>query len=189
MQSGKITYYTKPPELPKPTETKLVAEFGKAFDIDELIKEEEQQLFNSIKDTQIVVDGIETEATSPIKVNFDELADTSAMSEDEKKNEEEKKPVEFKSDVVLNAKVNKKNKKASDTAADDDEMSGSQKRKLSRAGLEYEDEEEIYKSENIPRTKKAQKLEKKKQQKNEKRSGKFILNIVICNWILYMPNH
>jgi hypothetical protein len=70
--SGKLSYYSQPPELEKPTDTKIVTEFAPAFNIDDLLKEE-TELFESMDDTKLIVDGIEIESSKSIMTNFEEL--------------------------------------------------------------------------------------------------------------------
>ena len=70
--SGKLSYYSQPPELEKLTNTKIVTEFAPAFNIDDLLKEE-TELFESMDDTKLIVDGIEIESSKSIMTNFEEL--------------------------------------------------------------------------------------------------------------------
>ena len=71
-QSGKLSYYSQPPELDKATNTKIITEFSPAFNIDDLLKEE-TELFDSIDDTKLIVDGIEIESSQATMTCFEEL--------------------------------------------------------------------------------------------------------------------
>lgn len=87
------------------------------------------------------------------------------------------KKVKFETDLSLNKKVEKKVQKLSE------ESNGKKSilKRKSRNGEESEDEnnnddeddteEEIYKTEDIPRTKKMQKIEIKKRQKKARKTG------------------
>ena len=83
------------------------------------------------------------------------------------------KTVTFKSDVVLNPKQSKKLKAAEQQTALKEKQT-TDRSSLKKKALEENDaEQEIYKREDIPRTKKLHKLELKKMFKKEKRTGKF----------------
>ena len=144
---------------------------SKSFDIDALLNDE-HAMFDSIDDTKIIVDGLEASSTEPTKVNFDALeveteSSDEEIEEDEDEGEEEKNGG-FKSDVTLNPKVNKK------IQNEIKQLSASKKRKAN----DTEDENEIYEAENIPRTKKMQKLNAKKKIKKEKRNGNYSLKFL-----------
>ena len=179
--SGKLTYYTTPPKNDKIIDTQIVTELAPAFDIDALLKQEEEDLFKSMDDTRIIVDGVEVEAQEPIKVNFEELEKSDEEieedidetqyelniddSDSEMSDDKEDKNAKFKSDVVLNPKLSKKLQLAEHKSA------------LKRKAINMEDENEIYESENIPRTKKMHKLEAKKKLKRAKKNEKLFSNL------------
>ena len=146
-------------------------------------------------DTKLLVDGVEIPSNEPTKVNFEELEKMGDAKEDEDDEDDDEdedesidedddeddddEPIEddtkekaFKSDVILDRKVNKK---IMAQAAKDFAAKGRQRMDrsiLKKKALEDSDNENaIYKSENIPRTKKLSKLEKKKSAKKEKRNS------------------
>ena len=67
--------------MEKPRDTKIITQFSQEFNIDDLFKDE-SELFNSIDDTKIVVDGIEIKSSKPTITSFESL---------EKEEEEEEK--------------------------------------------------------------------------------------------------
>ena len=69
---GKLTFYTQPPAHEKPIETKIITEFSKGFDIESLLKEE-NEIIESMDDTKLIVDGVEMTSNEPVRVNFEEL--------------------------------------------------------------------------------------------------------------------
>lgn len=79
--------------------------------------------------------------------------------------------------MVLNKKVQKKNKKALKEEKDGMDASNGFKRKAAQEDDDDDDEEdddvekEVYSTEDIPRTRKMNKLEAKKKQKKFKRNG------------------
>lgn len=171
--SGRLTYYTQPPVTQKPTETKIVTELAPVFDIDALLKEEESMM-EGIDDTKVVVEAMEIKANEPVKVNFETL-ETEEREDSENENEDDvqKRMVEnakFKTDVILNPKVNKKIK--AQMLPDEDAVEKTKNQKLKRKSTEMSDSEDaIYETEDIPRTKKMQKLEMKKKLKKQKKNG------------------
>ncbi len=186
-----MTYYTQPPEASKPTDTQIVTQLGKAFDIDDLFKDE-TKMFDEIDDTKIVVDGFETKPASPTKINpIYNLITKQKVEEDEELEDEEsvneKKLIKNGKKLVTKPKVNKKsvqndNEEEEDDQEDEEESDDDTKRnkndrqttdksKLKRKSCEVENDDEIYESENIPRTKKMFKMELKKKAKKEKRNG------------------
>jgi hypothetical protein len=186
-----LTYYTQPPEASKPTDTQIVTQLGKAFDIDDLFKEE-TKMFDEIDDTKIVVDGIETKPASPTKINpIYNLITNKKVEDDEdidgKEELEEKKSIKNGKKIALKPRFNKKNIQNDNDDEEDDDQEDDEseedtrrnkndrqtadKSKLKRKSCEIENDEEIYESENIPRTKKIFKMELKKKAKKEKRNG------------------
>jgi nuclear GTP-binding protein len=176
--SGKLSYYSQPPELKKATDTKVITEFSPAFNIDDLLKEE-TELFNSIDDTKVLVDGIEIESSKSTLTSFDEL---------ESVIETDKKESIFKSDLALNPKVVKKNQKADQIEKMDEDRDllslklEAIKRKSSKAatkksGKDSDNENDFYESENIPRSKKMHKMEIKKKVKKERKNEKLFSNL------------
>lgn len=87
--TGRLTYYTQPPEMEKPTGTKIITEFSQSFDIEALLKEDEQNMFESLDDTKIIVDGVEVKSNEPTKVNFDALEEKIDADQDSDIDEEE----------------------------------------------------------------------------------------------------
>jgi hypothetical protein len=147
------------------------------------------------------VTGIQMESNEPTKVNFEgldsdeeggdseesdeevyELNDDEMEADDDVDGAEDKGDVVFKSDVVLNPKKARKNKERAE-AEDFTGMSGRRQTndRMSMRKKILDDrnnvEKEVYSSENIPRTKKLQKLEVKKQLRKMKKNGK--LNCVL----------
>ncbi|CAF0722774.1 unnamed protein product [Brachionus calyciflorus] len=176
--SGRLTYYTQPPEVEKPVETKIITQFSPAFDIDALLKEEESMI-DSIEDTKLVVEGMEIKPNEPIKVNFETLENEEKIEDDSDDNEEEAekrmvKNASFKTDVILNPKVSKKIKAQMIPEESSFKKPESLKRK---ARDDSDDEDEIYKTEDIPRTKKMLKMEMKKKLKKEKKNEKLFNNL------------
>lgn len=175
--SGRLTYYTQPPAFEKPTETKIVTELAPAFDIDALLKEEESMM-DGIDDTKILVEGMEIKANEPVKVNFEAFENEEleeALSENENEDSIQKRMIQnaiFKSDVVLNPKVNKKIK--AQMLPENSIEPKANKQMSKRKSTEMSDSEDaIYQNEDIPRTKKMQKLELKKKLKKQKKNGNF----------------
>lgn len=153
---GKLTYYTRPPSEVnaaklKPFDTKIVTQLAPKFDIDALLQDDENAMFEDISDdTKLLVEGVEVESAQPIRMaTFDDGKQSDDDEEFEDYEEEDGEKVEFKSDVMLN---NKRKRKAS----------------------ESDDEEDIYEAEDIPRTKKMQKIESKKKLKKARRNGIFV---------------
>lgn len=70
-----MTYYTLPPEnANKVVETKLVTEPSPVLDIDALLKDDEDELFEDMDDdTKLIVKGVEVSTSAPIKTNFEML--------------------------------------------------------------------------------------------------------------------
>lgn len=174
--SGKLTYYTSPPEAAKVSDTKIVTEFSAGFDIDALLSEETSNI-EKMDDTRVLVDGQEVQSMEPFKVNFNELEEESSdeeieedsedeeeyeLNDDEMDEEDGKKGVVFKSDVVLNTKQARKNKAAATEDKNGDYTGmGQQKQTTDRMsmrknilGAKNDVEKDIYNTENIPRTKK-----------------------------------
>lgn len=112
-------------------------------------------------DTKLIVKGVEVKSGEPTKTSFDML-EKPENDDDIDDESESDKQVTFKSDLSLNKKVEKKiqKKRKADESEDEDD--------------DEDDEEEIYRSEDIPRTKKWQKLEMKKKHKKVRRNGKKI---------------
>lgn len=79
--SGKLTYYTSPPEVAKVSDTKLITEFSPGFDIDALLSEE-NTIIEKMDDTKLLVDGMEVQSNEPFKVNFEELDKDSDVEEE-----------------------------------------------------------------------------------------------------------
>jgi hypothetical protein len=73
--------------------------------------------------------------------------------------------------VVLNPKQSKKLKAAEQQAALKENQKTDRSSLKKKAREKSDPEEDIYKQEDIPRTKKLHKIEKKKQFKKEKRTG------------------
>ena len=187
-----------------------MTEFSQAFDIETLLKEE-NDLIEKIDDTKLLVDGVEIKSSEPFKVNFEELENipNQKMSDDEEEEEDDDEifelnddseenveiedlnlekahnpnKVTFKSDVVLNTKKlrkiraeeEKKSRENTAIAMGVARIKQTTNRIDMRKKI-FEDKEDIekqiYKSENIPRTKKLQKIEMKKQIKKLKKNGK-----------------
>jgi len=199
--SGKLTYYTSPPEVAKVSDTKLITEFSAGFDIDALLSEENTNI-EKMDDTKILVDGMEIQANEPFKVNFDELdkdsdieeesdGETYELNDDEMEDDsneaDDKEETIFKSDVVLNNKQIRKNKaeQAKKDAAEQD-YTGMTKSKQTNNRMDMRNkiledknnvEKEVYNTENIPRTKKIQKMEMKKRIKKMKKTEKTLDNL------------
>lgn len=200
--SGKLTYYTSPPEIPKVSDTKIVTELSAGFDIDALFKEETSNI-ERMDDTRVLVDGLEIKPTDPFKINFDELEKDSSDEEieedsdeevyelnddemEEDKEENDKKGVVFKSDVVLNTKQARKNKAAADSQPKNDDYTGMtrQRQTTDRMNLrkkmlkdDADIEKEIYNNADIPRTKKTQKAEMKKKNKKMRKNERLVSNL------------
>ena len=85
---GKLTFYTQPPAGDKVLQTKIVTEFGKEFDIESLLKEE-NDIIESMDDTKLIVDGVEMTSNEPVKVNFEELEKEDVSSEDDEEEEDD----------------------------------------------------------------------------------------------------
>jgi hypothetical protein len=85
---GKLTFYTQPPAGDKVLQTKIVTEFGKEFDIDSLLKEE-NDIIESMDDTKLIVDGVEMTSNEPVKVNFEELEKEDVSSEDDEEEDDD----------------------------------------------------------------------------------------------------
>jgi nuclear GTP-binding protein len=181
--SGRLSYYTQPPKSDKVIETKIVTQLAPAFDIDALLKDDEQDMFNEIDDTKILVHGLEAMSAEPIKVNFDRLeqenndeddkedSDEYEDMEEAEESEDEQKEIQFKSDVVLNPKLSKKLKEKNHLLLEQLGKQTNDKTAMKRKAIDIDDENEIYEAENIPRTKKMQKLDKKREIKKAKRNG------------------
>ncbi len=178
-----MTYYTQPPEASKPTDTQIVTQLGKAFDIDDLFKDE-TKMFDEIDDTKIVVDGFETKPASPTKINpiYNLITKQKIEEDEELENDEsvdEMKPVK----KFVKSKTNKKivqninqeeedvEESDEDTRRNKNDRQTTDKSKLKRKSCDVENDDEIYESENIPRTKKMFKMELKKKAKKEKKNG------------------
>ncbi|RNA16431.1 guanine nucleotide-binding -like 3 -like protein [Brachionus plicatilis] len=179
--SGRLTYYTQPPATEKPSETKIVTELAPAFDIDALLKEEETMM-DGIDDTKVIVEGIEIKPNEPVKVNFEtfEKEETVELeSENENEDDIQKRMTEnavYKTDVILNPKVNRKIK--AQMLPDESVEVKDGKPKLKRKSAEMSDSEDaIYETEDIPRTKKMQKLEMKKKLKKQRKNEKLFNNL------------
>jgi hypothetical protein len=199
IKSGRLTYYTQPPKSDQKLETKVLEKLSPLFDIDALLAEE-KELFNSIDDTKVIVNGVEFKSNEPTKVNFDEMEKEEAEdsddyedidddededddSDDDDENdvelveEEEEAPVVSKKVVKFVNDAKSLNRKVSNKIKADSEVIESHKQTadrslLKRKAIDGENQNEIYQSENIPRTKKMQKMEMKKKIKKAKRSGK-----------------
>lgn len=196
---GKLTYYTSPPATPKVSDTKIITKLSAGFDIDALMDEEQAQL-EKMDDTRVRVDGHEVEAMDTFKVNFEELEKESEEDDSEDESEESddeeyelneemeeddsavKDEVEFKSDVVLNPKQQRKMKAEADAKAAGGDFTGMVKQRQTANRMDMrkkilEDkknvEKDVYSTENIPRTKKVQKMEAKKQIKKMKKNDKI----------------
>ena len=85
---GKLTFYTQPPAGDKVLQTKIVTEFGKEFDIESLLKEE-NDIIESMDDTKLIVDGVEMTSNEPVKVNFEELEKEDVSSEDDEEEDDD----------------------------------------------------------------------------------------------------
>ena len=131
---------------------------------------------DSIEDTKLVVDGIEISANEPTKVSFESIEKDEEIEEDgdqDNEDEAQKRMVKnamFKTDVILNPKVNKKIKAQMLPDQGDQKIA---RLSVKRKAESSDDEEEIYKTEDIPRTKKMLKIEMKKKLKKEKKNGKL----------------
>ena len=79
--------------------------------------------------------------------------------------------------MILNPKVNKKNQKDDQMDENEDLLTlkvNTLKRKSSHSsGKDEENDNDIYESENIPRSKKMHKMEIKKKEKKERKNGKL----------------
>lgn len=206
-----MTYYTQPPEASKPTDTQIVTQLGKAFDIDDLFNDE-TKMFDEIDDTKIVVDGFETKPASPTKINpiynlitKQKVKEDDEEIEDDEEEEEEEKPKKNGKKTVskqnsIKKSIHKEKEEENDDNDDDDgeesdedtkrnknDRQTSDKSKLKRKSCEIENDDEIYESENIPRTKKMFKMELKKKAKKEKRNGE-IINYKILNSAVNLIN-
>jgi nuclear GTP-binding protein len=199
---GRLSYYTQPPKAESATDTKIVTKLAPAFDIDALFADnEEKEMFNSMDDTKILVDGMECESNAPTKVNFDEIDQQGGEEEDsdeyedieddddddedlelekeEDSDEEEaaaaapaKKVGTFKSDKhSLNKKVSNKIRRGEVVEQSEDKQTNNRASLKRKATHDSEDSDDIYQAENIPRTKKMQKMEMKRKVKKAKRSG------------------
>jgi len=62
---GKLPYYSKPPKGEAPQDTAFVTELSKPFDIDSILKEEEEMI-NEIDDTNVKVRAFEIDGTAPV---------------------------------------------------------------------------------------------------------------------------
>jgi nuclear GTP-binding protein len=90
--SGKLTYYTEPPELAKPKNTKILTTLSSAFDINSLFDQEQTDIFNEIDDTKMIVEGVKVKSSEPTTVNFEDWENgkiNRLQSEDEGEEEEE----------------------------------------------------------------------------------------------------
>jgi nuclear GTP-binding protein len=195
--SGRLSYYTQPPKAEQPTETRILKTLAPAFDIDALLAEDEENaMFSAIDDTKILVDGVECESNQPTKVNFDEIdqqeedSDEYEDIEDDEDDEDEeldeeaptKKEAAFRSDKLsLNKKVSNKMRRGEVAEQSADKQTTNKASLKRKAAQDSEDSDDIYESENIPRTKKMQKMELKRKTKKAKRSGKFYKLILYSN--------
>lgn len=197
LSSGKLTYYTQPPAIPKVSNTKIITELSTGFDIDALFQEETKAI-DEMDDTKVIVDGMQMESNEPTQVNFDGLdsdeesdedsedSEMYEMNEDEMEDDEEdaengKSDVVFKSDVVLNPKKAKKNRDDEAKRIEAEDYTGMSRRKQTTDRMSIRKkilddknnvEKEVYSTENIPRTKKLQKMEMKKQLRKMRKNGK-----------------
>ena len=126
-----MTYYTQPPEASKPTDTQIVTQLGKAFDIDDLFNDE-TKMFDEIDDTKIVVDGFETKPASPTKINpiynlitKQKVKEDDEEIEDDEEEEEEEKPKKNGKKTVskqnsIKKSIHKEKEEENDDNDDDD---------------------------------------------------------------------
>ena len=83
-----------------------MTEFSQAFDIETLLKEE-NDLIEKIDDTKLLVDGVEIKSSEPFKVNFEELENipNQKMSDDEEEEEDDDEIFELNDDSEENVEI------------------------------------------------------------------------------------
>lgn len=122
----------------------------------------------------------DSEGSEIYELNEDEMEDDDDDSDVENDVDENGNEVVFKSDVVLNPKKAKKNKDDEAKRLEAEDYTGMSRRKQTTDRMSIRKkilddknnvEKEVYSTENIPRTKKLQKMEMKKQLRKMKKNG------------------
>jgi len=161
--NGKIVYYTVPPQAERPRDTKIITKLSEEFDIDALLKEE-QELLDGLNDTKLLVDGMQISASSePIKI------DSHLLQGDVEENESDDDD-DDDDNMEEDEATQKEATKNKVTFASD----SSKSRKKPKQQTKSDDENELYNSEGIPRTKKLLKQAMKKKNKKQKKSAKML---------------
>jgi len=165
--NGKIVYYTVPPQAERPRDTKIITKLSEEFDIDALLKEE-QDLLDGLNDTKVLVDGMQVSSSEPVTMDNLVLGNGN-NSLDEDLDQEDEDDEEMDDDDDAEEKDN--NKKITFQS---DSAKSLKKGKQKLVSSHSDDENDLYKSQDIPRTKKFHKLELKKKAKKQKRSVKML---------------
>jgi len=156
--SGKIKYFTHPPEQERPTESNLgaeiVSQFAQEFSLDKLDQTEEMDTLPAIRPSDIV----QVESGSVVRKAAEE--DEAEMEDDEEDDDEED--------------VDKAVENAENILPQRIEVLAKKTKKEKKGGEDYDPKEDpLFKIEGNMRMKKAMKLEQKKIKKNRKRADKL----------------